>query len=154
MKVAAIQWRSAAWALLALLLSGVFLFAGVMKLREGAPFAGSIARFQLLPESFIHPVALGLPILEVFCALALVIGPWKRPAALGIVLLCTTFLLALVSAGARGLSVECSCFGAVVAEPLGKLIARDLVLLTAAGAIYLRHLGRNLPSVRVRQMEQ
>ena len=141
MNALGLRWRAAGWILLRWGLAGVFLYAGIMKLRDAVPFAASIARFQIVPEFLIHLLALGLPPLEILCAVALCVGPWKRQAALGIVMLCAIFLIALVSAVARGIAVECSCFGAAGAELLWKVIARDVLLVAAASATYI-HLGR------------
>ncbi len=107
-----------------------------MKLHDAASFATGIARFRIVPDSLVHLIALGLPPLEIFCALALLAGPWRRQGALGIALLCLLFLGAILSAAARGIAVECSCFGAAAAEPLWWLIIRDLLLLASALAIY------------------
>ncbi|MDB6173960.1 MAG: hypothetical protein JWL59_3271 [Chthoniobacteraceae bacterium] len=129
------------WTFLHWVLAGIFLYAALMKLHDAAAFAASIARFQMLPSFLIHPMALGLPPLEMLCGLALLAGRWKRQAAFGIALLCALFLVALLSASARGISIECSCFGAAAAEPLWKLLVRDLLLLAGAMGIYLRALG-------------
>ncbi len=124
--------------LLRVALAAVFLYAGVAKLRDAGSFASSIARFRIVPLVLVHPLALGLPPLEVVCALALLWGPWKRQAAFGLFLLTTIFLAALLSAAARGIHVECSCFGAAAGEPLWSAIARDVVLCAAAVALYVR----------------
>jgi putative oxidoreductase len=123
-------------------LAGVFLYAGFMKLTNAPSFAAAIARFQLIPDYLIHPLALALPPLEIFCGLALLAGPWKRQAALAIALLSGVFLAAVLSAASRGIEVECSCFGSSVAEPVWMIVVRDLLLLSAAVGIYLQQLRR------------
>lgn len=138
MKGLALDWRALGWGLLRWALAGVFIYAGLTKLRDAAGFASSIARFQIAPLFLVNPAALGLPPLEVFCGLALVAGPWKRQASFALILLSVLFLGAFLSAGVRGIAVECHCFGGAAAEPLWKSITRDVLLLGAAVAVHLR----------------
>lgn len=130
------------WIVIRWLLAGVFIYAGWVKLVEARSFADSIARFQIVPESFIHLMALGLPPFEILCGFALIVGPWKRQAAFSVALLCLIFLGALLSAVARGIEVECTCFGSSSPEPLWRSIARDVVLSIAAMGSYFSALVR------------
>ncbi|MGV3533695.1 MAG: MauE/DoxX family redox-associated membrane protein [Chthoniobacteraceae bacterium] len=129
--------RRILWLLLRAALAVVFLYAGVVKLADPASLASSIVRFQLVPLFLVHPIALALPPLEVICGIALLAGPWKRQAAFGLAAMCAVFLVALLSAAIRGLDVDCTCFGSAAAQPIWWLILRDVVLLAAAGAVYL-----------------
>lgn len=122
---------------LRLAFAAIFIYAGCAKIPDPASFASSIARFQLLPDLFINPIALGMPVFEILCGLALLAGPWKRQAAFSLAILCGVFLAALVSAWVRGIKVECSCFGGPSHEPVEILILRDIILLAVAVAIYL-----------------
>ncbi len=125
------------WLVLRVVLAGVFIYAGAIKLGSPEALASSIARFRLLPDLCIHPLALGLPPFEILSGLALLAGPWKRQAAFNLGGLCLVFLIALVTAAARGIEVDCSCFGSAARTPMGQMIARDLLLLAAAAAVYL-----------------
>jgi len=132
-------WLSSlGWAAVRCLVAAVFLYSGIAKLPASLAFAGSIARFQVLPDWLINPVALALPPLEVILATALLVGRWRRQAAFGLAVLGTVFLVALISAAARGLPVECACFGHAAAEPLWILIVRDLLIAAGAIATYRR----------------
>lgn len=135
------DWRSIGWTLVRWTVASVFIYAGCLKLGAANQFAASISRFRIAPEFLINPLALGLPPLEILCGTALVIGRWKRQAALGLVLLCTLFVAAFVQAGVRGISVDCTCFGASAAEPMWIVILRDVVLLAASLAIYVQHIS-------------
>ncbi|HET6408156.1 MAG TPA: MauE/DoxX family redox-associated membrane protein [Chthoniobacteraceae bacterium] len=132
------RWAGALWTIVRWGLAIVFIYAGLMKVRDAASFAASIARFQILPDVLVNAIALGLPPLEILCGAALLAGPWKRQAAFGVAFLCMVFLGALASAAARGIAVECTCFGAAEPEPIWKTLVRDVVLLTAALALYAR----------------
>ena len=140
-----IRCRGTAWILIRWALGGVFIYAGVMKVHGATSFAASIARFQIIPESLINIIALGLPPSEILYGILLLIGPWKRQAALAVAVLCALFLAGLISAAVRGIAIECSCFGSAVAEPLWRLIVRDVLLFAAATATYLHLLRERSP---------
>lgn len=114
--------------------AGVFGYAGFQKVIAPQDFADSIATFALLPDSLINLVALSLPPFEVLLALAIVSGVQRRPALLGIALLTTVFMVALGSAIARGIAVDCGCFGSE--EPsvsaAWRALLRDIPMLMAA----------------------
>jgi putative oxidoreductase len=133
-----IHWRPVTLELLRWVLAIVFIFAGVAKLQDASAFATSIARFQLAPIFLVHPLALGLPPLEMLCGLALLVGRWKRQASFAILVLGFLFLGALLSAAVRGIEVECHCFGAAATEPIWRPIVRDLFLLAVAVIVHLR----------------
>lgn len=95
-------------------LGALFVFAGVMKLQDPQAFAFSIKAFKMLPESGDHLVvlaALALPWAEVLAGAMLVLGLWGRAAALVIFAMLLVFLGGMISVIARGMNVECTCFG-------------------------------------------
>lgn len=117
-----------------LVLTAVFLWAGVSKLRGPNLFATDIAAFRLLPADDVAPglalaVAYYLPWLEILCAAGLWLPRW-RTAALGVgTALLVGFTLALGSAWARGIALNCGCFGGGESTNLPLAIGRNLVLL-------------------------
>jgi putative oxidoreductase len=118
-----------------LVLGGVFVVAGVLKLRDPVTFTNDIANYQLWP-ALAPLVATVLPALEVVVGVALLAlrAPWRRAAALCAGGLMVVFTAAASSALARGLDVGCGCFGSASgAGTIGWLtIARDLGLIAAA----------------------
>jgi len=114
-----------------ILMGGLFVYAGILKMRDVQHFADSIAAYRILPMQTINMMALALPPFEILLGLLLLIG-WKtRVAALGVTLLLGVFTLALSQAILRGLKIDCSCFGSSAPSPL-KLwlsLARDFLLL-------------------------
>ena len=46
-------------------LAGIFIYAGIDKIRDPLQFADSIAAFAILPAVFINLLALGLPPFEI-----------------------------------------------------------------------------------------
>ena len=97
---------------LRLLLGGVLLYAAYTKLRDPwEVFAMSIAAYGLLPEWAVLVAARTLPWLEVALG-GLVIGGYAlRYTSLAITGLLGTFLAIMLFSFARGLGIDCGCFG-------------------------------------------
>ena len=70
-------------------------------------------------------------------------APW---AALAVVVISAVFLGAIASALARGLTIDCGCFGGGVPSRVRMWLdlGRDLVLLAAALLTYLHYYGSRL----------
>ncbi len=126
-----------------LILGGVFLYAGFVKIGEPAGFAGSVAAYRLLPYFGNYLAAAVLPWLEVLCGLLLIAGYRTRAAASLVLLLLLAFMAALVSALARGLDIDCGCFrhGGEKTSAWTAL-ARDGVLLVMV-LVVLRNVGQS-----------
>lgn len=127
-----------------LILGGVFLYAGGSKLMNAGLLAASIRSYGLgLPEWFVTLSAHGLPLLEVVLALYLLAGLFTRPAALATTALMAVFLLALVQGAARGLQIDCGCFGGDSGgSNLWLAAARDVGLIALCIQLYLGAPGR------------
>jgi len=94
-----------------LLLGGVFVVAGALKVPDPAAAVRAVRAYRLLPELLVGPVAFGLPVLEIAVGLALLLGALVRTAAIASAVLLVVFLVAVGSAWARGLQIDCGCFG-------------------------------------------
>ncbi len=93
-----------------LILGGVFLYAGFVKIGEPTGFAGSVAAYRLFPYFGNYLAAAVLPWLEALCGLLLISGYRTRAAASLVLLLILAFMVALVSTLVRGLDIDCGCF--------------------------------------------
>ena len=113
---------------------GIFLYAGVVKLRAPLDFADSIASFQMLPTVAINPLALSLPYFEIITAGMLILSWRKRAAALAVLVMTTVFAVAMTTALVRGLNVDCGCFGGGSPSRLKTWtsLGRDLLLIAAS----------------------
>jgi len=125
-------------------LAAIFLYAGYAKLREPwLQFAISIDSFKAVPESWLEPMARLLPWCEVALGIALLSGILARWFSLIATLMLGLFFSVGVRAFAKGLTVDCGCFGPPsrpLTEPerLAELrwaILRDLALLALAAQI-------------------
>jgi uncharacterized membrane protein YphA (DoxX/SURF4 family) len=123
-----------------LLLGGVFLVAGLLKIPDPAAAVRAVRAYRLLPEALVAPVAFGLPVVEIAVGLALIVGVFVRTAAIASAVLLVVFLAGVGSAWARGLQIDCGCFGgggAVAAADTAypAEILRDSALLLVALAL-------------------
>jgi putative oxidoreductase len=102
--------------ILRLALAGIYVAAALGKLADPLEFARSVHNYRLLPESWVLPVALILPAWEMLAALALLLGPAFRGAALSLLGFSLLFAFGVASAVVRGIDLECGCFGHVLAS--------------------------------------
>ena len=65
----------------------------------------------MLPYDVAGVVGVALPVVEIAAGLLLVLGLLTRPAAVVGGLLMLAFLVGIISAWARGLTIDCGCFG-------------------------------------------
>lgn len=126
-----------------LVLGGFVLVAGLLKVAELETSARAVRAYQLLPYDLAGYVGYALPILEVAVGALLVLGLFTRGgAAVGGVLM-AVFIVGIASAWARGLSIDCGCFGtggtiAAAQTQYPQEIARDVGLLACAVLLVLR----------------
>jgi uncharacterized membrane protein YphA (DoxX/SURF4 family) len=112
-----------------LFLAGVLLLAGWPKLLDTEGTVRSVRAFQLVPELAVRPFAYALPTLELALAVVLILGLGTRLAALAVAGLMLMFLFGIGAAWARGLAIDCGCFGntgLAVADPVPGYI-RDIL---------------------------
>src|SRR5256714_1199734 len=94
-----------------LIVGGIFIYAGVIKVIDPVAFARDIDNYHSLPWALSVRLAFYLPWLEVFCGLAVVCGIFYRGGLLILNALISIFIIASIGAKARGLDITCGCFG-------------------------------------------
>jgi putative oxidoreductase len=128
-----------------IVLGGVFLFAGVTKIPDPGALAASIRSYEIgLPEWFVSLSAHALPYLEGLLGLYVLAGLFTRVSAWATNALTLLFLLALLQGAARGLEIDCGCFGSSAGETsnLWLAAARDIGLLALGLHVALAPKGR------------
>ena len=128
------DWNARRIAILALrlVLGGVWLYAAYTKLKQPwLIFAMSIDAYHLLPEWAVLAVARSLPWIELAIGFLLMAGLLLRYASIAGAAILAAFFAAMISAYARGLAIDCGCFGPGDALSRWTLL-RDGTLLTAA----------------------
>jgi len=120
-----------------LVLGGVFLVAGGLKAIDPQSSVAAVRAFKLLPNSLVTIVGWALPFAEIALGLLMLAGIATRVVAAATAMLLIIFILGVVSAAARGLSIDCGCFGgggevAPGQTAYGIELVRDLGLLLLA----------------------
>ena len=126
---------------------GVWIVAGALKFPDPAASVRAVRAYDLLPEAIVPTVGHLLPVVEVVIGVALVLGLLTRPVAIVSALLFLAFIVGIVAAWTRGLSIDCGCFGgggfdADATEKYPWEIARDLGLLALSLWLVVRPSSR------------
>ena len=126
-----------------LVTGGVWIVAGALKLPDPAASVRAVRAYDLLPEAIVPTVGHLLPVLEVVIGVCLVLGLLTRAAAVLSSLLFLAFIVGISSAWARGLQIECGCFGGggYVGRCLRRLPVGDRPRRRAAGPVAVARLA-------------
>jgi len=89
----------------------VLLAASLLKMVDPHQAAAAVQAYQILPVRMAEYVGYGLPLIEFFLAVALIVGFGTRLVAWITAGLMVVFIIGVASAWARGLSIDCGCFG-------------------------------------------
>lgn len=93
-------------------LAGVLGYAGLIKISDTGAAVRAVRAYEILPEGWpLQLWAFGQPFLEIALALLLLVGLATRFTAVAAAVLMVIFIGGIVSAWARGLSIDCGCFG-------------------------------------------
>ncbi|MEN3537758.1 MauE/DoxX family redox-associated membrane protein [Microbispora sp. ZYX-F-249] len=129
-------------------LAGVLIVAGALKIGAPALSVQAVRAYQLLPDSVAQVVGYGLPVLEIITGLLLLVGLFTRAAAVVGGVLMVAFVIGIASAWARGLRIDCGCFGGDGTLAAGQdpnyfwELLRDFGLLVCAAWIVVRPASR------------
>jgi uncharacterized membrane protein YphA (DoxX/SURF4 family) len=127
-----------------LVLGGVWVVAGALKIGDLAASGRAVVAYRLLPYPVATSVGAVLPFLEIALGLLLIAGLATRLAAIVSAVLLVSYIVGIGSVWARGIRIDCGCFGSG-----GDLLAnqqptyfsetiRDIALLLAAGFLAVR----------------
>ena len=92
-------------------LGGVLLYAGYLKAFTPDKSMMAVRAYELLPIWLANAFGIILPWLEMGAGLILIVGVAVRYAAIFGSVLMVAFIIAIAQAWARGLSIDCGCFG-------------------------------------------
>jgi uncharacterized membrane protein YphA (DoxX/SURF4 family) len=94
-----------------LVLGGVLFVAGYLKVGTPSKSQMAVRAYEMLPISVANFFGLALPIVEIALGLLLILGAATRLSAVFGGLIMFAFIIAISQAWARGLSIDCGCFG-------------------------------------------
>jgi len=118
-------------------LGGILVTAGALKAIDPQSSVAAVRAYQLLPDALETLVGWALPFAEIALGLLLIAGIATRVIALVSAGLLVIFITGVISAAARGLSIDCGCFGgggevAAGQTAYGAEIVRDVGFLMLA----------------------
>ncbi|MGG5257296.1 MauE/DoxX family redox-associated membrane protein [Phycicoccus avicenniae] len=126
-----------------LFLGAVLVYAGAVKVGHPLTSQRAVQGYEILPYDLAGFIGLALPFLEIVLGVLLVLGLFTRPVAVVATLLMVVFVIGIAQAWARGLTIDCGCFGGG-----GKIganetkypqeIARDAVFALAGAYLWWR----------------
>lgn len=123
-----------------LVLAAVLGYAALTKITDPAATVRAVRAYRILPESLAVPFGHALPWVELTIAALLLVGFAVRAAGAASAVLMATFVAGVISVDARGIRIDCGCFGGggATANPhYATEIIRDLLLLAVAVAVTL-----------------
>lgn len=109
----------------------LFIVSGIEKLVSPYQnFLYVIQGYELLKNPIDAWVAIGMPWIELFVGVFLLLGLWTPMALKGAGLLFVSFIVVVGQALIRRLPIdECGCFGQLVSFPLPVVLTMDSVML-------------------------
>jgi uncharacterized membrane protein YphA (DoxX/SURF4 family) len=129
-QISLLQW------LASIILTAVFITAALPKITDVASFALSIDQYQLFPSVGVTLLALSLPWLELVVGLGLLVPQVQKSSRRLCATLLSLFIAVHISALARGIEVQCACFGEESSgSSVDEALVRNVGLLVLAIAI-------------------
>ena len=127
-----------------LVLGMVWIVAGALKVGDLAASARAVVAYRIFSPSVATALGSVLPFVEIALGVLLVLGLATRLCAIVSGLLLIAYIIGIASVWARGLRIDCGCFGTggdltANAQPtyFSETI-RDIALLAAAGLLAVR----------------
>jgi uncharacterized membrane protein YphA (DoxX/SURF4 family) len=94
-----------------LILGGVLLVAGYLKAVSLDKSQMAVRAYEMLPISVANILGIVLPFAEIVIGLLLIIGAFTKYMAIAGGFIMFIFIIAISQAWARGLTIDCGCFG-------------------------------------------
>ena len=138
-------------------LAAVFLVSGVLKAVDPDAAYVAVRAYDVLPKAGVALVAGILPWSEIALGLLLLVGLATRGVAVASAGLLVVFIAGVTQAWARGLSIDCGCFGGGGAVDPGQTtygveLLRDAGFLLMAAWLIVR--PRTLGVLRLKRQEE
>jgi uncharacterized membrane protein YphA (DoxX/SURF4 family) len=92
-------------------LAAVWLISGAIKAADSNQTYAAVKAYQVLPAGLVSPVAGALPFVELAFGLLLLIGIGHRLMGVLSAVLLLVYIAGVAQSWARGLTIDCGCFG-------------------------------------------
>ena len=124
--------------LLRVLMGGIFIYSGAVKLLDVKGFARMISLYDLVPEQLLAPVAIGLPGLELLAGIGIL---FEIPGALSAIFAMLLMFCSILWYGIlKDLDIDCGCFSTAELKgqnSLRQALYRDFVMIAGCCYLYL-----------------
>jgi len=139
--------------LIRVLMGGIFIYSGAVKLLDVKGFARMISSYDLVPDQLLAPVAIGLPGLELLAGIGILFEISGALSAIFAMLLmfCSILWYGIL----KDLDIDCGCFSTAELKgqnSLRQALYRDFVMIAGCCYLYLyrflrirRELGAGAP---------
>ena len=122
---------------LRLILGGILIFAGSIKILDMPAMADSILNYRMLPEASVNLAAMILPTLEILIGACLISGLLFHGALLAATGVYALFWLAVAWAASQGYDIECGCFGTAASMKVGLMaLLRNTLFLAGLAPLW------------------
>lgn len=139
--------------LLRVLMGGIFIYSGAVKLLDVKGFARMISLYELVPDQLLAPVAIGLPALELLAGIGIL---FEISGALSAIFAMLIMFCSILWYGIlKDLDIDCGCFSTAELKgqnSLRQALYRDFVMIAGCCYLYLyrlirirRELGAGVP---------
>lgn len=124
-------------------LAAVWLISGGLKLADPGQTYLAVQAYEVLPQSLVGVVATAMPLVEIALGIFVLLGLATRLMGVLSALVLVAFIAAVAQSWARGLTIDCGCFGGGGEVAPGETaypqeIARDVGFLLLAGWLAVR----------------
>ena len=119
-------------------LAFIFIYAGIEKISDPSAFSDSISNYKLLPLQFVNLFAIILPWTELVTGILLLFGILVKENSFIISSLLLIFLFAIGISLARGLNIDCGCFGTSAGSKIGLLKLGENIFLAVLSFILMK----------------
>jgi uncharacterized membrane protein YphA (DoxX/SURF4 family) len=92
-------------------LAAVWLISGAIKAADPNGTYAAVKAYQVLPAGLVSPIAAMLPFLELAFGVLVLVGIGTRLMGVLSALLLLVYIAGVAQSAARGLSIDCGCFG-------------------------------------------
>jgi len=117
----------------------VFIYAAIGKITAPEDFAQSVINYRIFPIAIVNIIAIAIPWIELTSGILLLFGSAIKENVAIIGTLLVLFIILVSISMARGLNIDCGCFGARGGEQVGfQKIFENLVLLGLGFIIYAK----------------
>jgi putative oxidoreductase len=121
-----------------IVLAFVFIFAAISKAADPEGFAKAISNYKLFPIFLTNIFAIILPWIELVSGILLLFGIYVKENSVIISGMLFVFIIAISISLARGLDIDCGCFGTVEGAKVGIQKILENVGLLILGLILIK----------------